>query len=382
MIFIFLFSFSSSRLTMTIDYSSTYGILDSLKQVAPGAEQYQNSFTYLIFDKKDKNKSKYVLKTIDLEQMTNITEFIKNILWYKQLNHTNLMSIHDCFLLDTKLYLIKPYASLGSCSDLLTIHSSGIREQLIAHIIWQLLQALRYLHDRHIMHRSVSSKNIFLFDNGRVLLDNFSNCISMISPFDGKLRRQIYDYTDNLKDEILYLAPEVIYQNADGYNFKSDVYSLGTVACELANGSNSYIDMPHGYLSMLYAKIRGSEPMLLDQTSLTEEMIALSDESSSAYVEEIRQRRHSKEFHSFVKSCVGSSVEFRSSIDDLCQHSFVKPSKKITANSQLLADDFRKYLGFSKQQEQPSHSSDTVHNQIFSDDSKQNSNSINVSWDF
>jgi len=34
----------------------------------------------------------------------------------------------------------------------------------------------------------------------------------MISPFDGKLRRNIYDYTDKLTDQILYLAPEVIYQ--------------------------------------------------------------------------------------------------------------------------------------------------------------------------
>ena len=34
----------------------------------------------------------------------------------------------------------------------------------------------------------------------------------MISPMDGKLRRQLHDYTDNLKDQILYLAPEVIYQ--------------------------------------------------------------------------------------------------------------------------------------------------------------------------
>ena len=34
----------------------------------------------------------------------------------------------------------------------------------------------------------------------------------MISPFDGRLRRQIFDYTDDLKDEILYLAPEIIYQ--------------------------------------------------------------------------------------------------------------------------------------------------------------------------
>jgi hypothetical protein len=58
----------------------------------------------------------------------------------------------------------------------------------------------------------IASKNIYLYDDGRVVLDNFSHCISMISPFDGKLRRQIYDYTDDLKDVILYLAPEIIYQ--------------------------------------------------------------------------------------------------------------------------------------------------------------------------
>jgi len=41
----------------------------------------------------------------------------------------------------------------------------------------------------------------------------------MISPFDGKLRRQIYDYTDDLKNEILYLAPEIIYQVCGDFIF-------------------------------------------------------------------------------------------------------------------------------------------------------------------
>lgn len=60
--------------------------------------------------------------------------------------------------------------------------------------------------------RAVASKNIYLCENGRVLLDNFSHCISMISPFDGKLRRHLHEYNDQLKDQILYLAPEVIFQ--------------------------------------------------------------------------------------------------------------------------------------------------------------------------
>lgn len=58
----------------------------------------------------------------------------------------------------------------------------------------------------------ISSKNIYVCGDGRVLLDNFSNCISMISSADGKIQKQIYDYTDKLKDQLLYLAPEVIYQ--------------------------------------------------------------------------------------------------------------------------------------------------------------------------
>lgn len=69
--------------------------------------------------------------------------------------------------------------------------------------------------------RGISSRNIYLCDDGQVLLDNFSHCISMISPLDGKLRRQIHDFTDDLKDEILYLAPEIIYQVCFDQNLSS-----------------------------------------------------------------------------------------------------------------------------------------------------------------
>jgi serine/threonine protein kinase len=365
---------------MSNECDTTYQIIDILKRPNSNNDEYQDPVTYLTYDKKDKYKTKYVLKIFDLEKMTNLSEFIKDTLWYKQLNHINLMPLRDCFLVDTKLHLIKPYASVGSCTDLLSVHPFGVREQLIAHIMWQLLQALRYLQDRYLLHRAISSKNIYLCDNGRVLLDNFSHCISMISPFDGKLRRQIYDYTDDLKDEILYLAPEIIYQNADGYNFKSDVYSLGTVACELANGSNTYVDMPFGSLSMLYAKIQGSEPILLDQTQLTEEMIALSDDNSSVYVEEIKKRRYTKEFHSFVKSCVATRLESRCSVDELFTHSFVKHPRKISNDPENLADDIAKNLNFYKRQE--SIDSDATNIDQIIDDSNTKSNSINLTWEF
>lgn len=39
-------------------------------------DECQDSLTYLTFDKKDKNKTKYVLKLFDLEKLINLSEFI------------------------------------------------------------------------------------------------------------------------------------------------------------------------------------------------------------------------------------------------------------------------------------------------------------------
>jgi hypothetical protein len=39
-------------------------------------DEYQEPLTYLTYDKKDKNKTKYVSKIFDLEKMNNLSEFI------------------------------------------------------------------------------------------------------------------------------------------------------------------------------------------------------------------------------------------------------------------------------------------------------------------
>ena len=78
---------------------------------------------------------------------------------------------------------------------------------------------------------------------------------------------------------------------------------------------------------MLFVKIQDSQPILLDQTQLTDEsiltvylskmyfeinlVIALNDKKNLAYIEEIKKRRYTKEFHAFIKSCVSIRLESR-----------------------------------------------------------------------
>jgi len=54
-------------------YSNSLVILDQLKS---NDEDYQYSQTYLIYDQKDKSKTKYILRLIELENLSNLTEFI------------------------------------------------------------------------------------------------------------------------------------------------------------------------------------------------------------------------------------------------------------------------------------------------------------------
>ncbi|CAF1545705.1 unnamed protein product, partial [Didymodactylos carnosus] len=108
---------------------------------------------YLISDNLDVSKTKYVLKIIDLDKMTNFTKYITGIAWYRQLSHTNLMTMKKCFIIHSKLYFVIRYAQFGSCRNILQLNPFGIKENLIGIIMWQVIQALCYLKDKHIMHR-------------------------------------------------------------------------------------------------------------------------------------------------------------------------------------------------------------------------------------
>ncbi|CAF1352722.1 unnamed protein product, partial [Didymodactylos carnosus] len=202
---------------------------------------------------------------------------------------------------------------------------------------------------------AVSTKNIYICDDGRVLLDNFSHCISLIS--DGKLRRQIYDFDDDLKDEILYLAPEIIFQSADGYNMKSDIYSLGITACELANGTHSYANLD--YTNILLIKVQGVQPYLLDQTQLSTEILEQPDKHNEPFINEIKKRRYSKDFHSFVSCCVATHLNYRCSVDELQTHSFMKQAKKMSNDLHHFVDEITKITG-SQLEQQRSQNNDNI----------------------
>lgn len=53
------------------------------------------------------------------------------------------------------------------------------------------------------------------------------------------------------------------------------------------------------------------------------------------YIEELKKRKYTKEFHSFIKSCITTRIDLRLSSNQLQAHSFFKYQRKLSHNQNL-----------------------------------------------
>ncbi|CAB5394482.1 unnamed protein product [Rhizophagus irregularis] len=243
---------------------------------------------------------KVAVKMIDLDffERNQIDEVRRETQLMSLSKHANVLRVYGSFVNESKLFIVTPYMSAGSCSDIMkTAHPDGFEENIIATILKQALQGLDYLHKNGHIHRDVKAGNLLVDKDGSVLLADFGVSSSLTENGDRKGIRRTFVGTP------CWMAPEVM-EHA-GYDYKADIWSFGITSLELATGNAPFAKYP---------------PLKVIMVTLSKEPPTLDREST--------KHKYTKTFKDMIDMCLHKDPTKRPSAEKLLSHPFYRVAKR------------------------------------------------------
>ncbi|XP_075963850.1 TRAF2 and NCK-interacting protein kinase-like isoform X2 [Anarhichas minor] len=216
----------------------------------------------------------------------------------KYSHHRNIATYYGAFIkknphgIDDQLWLVMEFCGAGSVTDLIkNTKGNSLKEEWTAYICREILRGLTHLHQHKVIHRDIKGQNVLLTENAEVKLVDFGVSAQLDRTVG---RRNTFIGTP------YWMAPEVIAcdENPEAtYDFKSDLWSLGITALEMAEGAPPLCDMHP--MRALFLIPRNPAPRL-------------------------KSKKWSKKFQSFIESCLVKSHGQRPSTEQLLKHPFIK----------------------------------------------------------
>ncbi|XP_051468054.1 serine/threonine-protein kinase Nek11 isoform X4 [Apus apus] len=212
---------------------------------------------YLVSDRKAKQGEELkVLKEIsvgDLKPNETVEANLEAQLLSK-LDHPAIVKFYASFVERDSFCIITEYCEGGDLDfKIQEYKESGkifSQKQIIDWFI-QLLLGVNYMHERWILHRDLKAKNIFLKNNLLKIGDFGVSCLLMGS----------CDLATTFTGTPYYMSPEAL--KHQGYNTKSDIWSLGCILYEMCCMSHAFTG--HNFLSVVLKIVEGDTPSLPDR---------------------------------------------------------------------------------------------------------------------
>ncbi|KAF2897660.1 hypothetical protein ILUMI_08527 [Ignelater luminosus] len=262
------------------------------------------------------------IKRFNMDKIKEESNLVEHeIILTRQLQHPNITRYYSSFVIGPEVCVVSPLMAFGSCRDLLNTHfSHGLPENAIALILREVLEGLDYIHKKGFIHRALRASHILISANGRVCLSGLRYACPIIE--HGRWQRQIHSFPASTARNLNWLSPEVLEQNLQGYNEKSDIYSIGVVLCELANGAEPFAGMPTTL--MLIEKVRGAAPQLLDCTTVPRD----ENNEIHGFSQDQANRRFSEGLHQLAALCLQREPKCRPTASQLLTHSYLKVNRR------------------------------------------------------
>lgn len=240
-------------------------------------------------------KQTFAMKKIRINSKDDIRTLRNELMMAKLSDSQHVVRYYDAYLFEGYGYLIVELMR-GSLLELIIDKHHALTEEFIAYILYEVLQALHLIHSNFRIHRDVKSANILLSLDGKLKLADFGFATQLTQEASSK---------SSVVGTPNWMAPELVAHQ--GYNEKVDIWSLGVVAIELAEGFPPYFKSPPN------------------------EILSQISEGHTASLQS--REKWSLSLNSFIDSCLHLDPDQRASAEELLTHSLMS---KITTNTQEL----------------------------------------------
>lgn len=235
---------------------------------------------------------KVAIKQMILSKQPRRELIVNEILVMKDSKHKNIVNFLEAYLkTDDDLWVVMEFMEGGSLTDIIEnspAANSGLSpltEPQIAYIVRETAQGLKFLHDKHIIHRDIKSDNVLLDTRARVKITDFGFCAKLT---ENRSKRATMVGTP------YWMAPEVVKQRE--YDEKVDVWSLGIMTIEMLESEPPYLN--EDPLKALYLIATNGTPKLKHPEQL------------------------SLDIKRFLSVCLCVDVRYRASTEELLVHNF------------------------------------------------------------
>jgi serine/threonine protein kinase len=155
--------------------------------------------------------------------------FLREVKLTASLDHPNICALRTAFSNDNRLYMVMEYVEGTTMATKLDMGPLSVNEAV--KYIGQVLSAVSYAHQRHIIHRDIKPANMMLTTQGVIKLMDFGIARS------GDERG--LTMTGTTLGSIGYMSPEQV--KGEPTDARSDLYSVGICLYEFVTGRRPFV---------------------------------------------------------------------------------------------------------------------------------------------
>lgn len=231
----------------------------------------------------------YQGKKIAVKEMvlteTNEKTLLEETRLMASMNCPRIVGFISAHRIGDHLWILMELMTGGSLTNIATF--CDCQEPHIAYFAREVLLALQYMHAQNKIHRDIKTDNVLLTNEGVVKLADFGYTAQLTN--SGESRKSVVGTP-------YWMAPELI--KGLPYSFGVDIWSLGIMCRELAEGEPPFVEAPP--------------------------MKALFLIVSQGIPEISNKEERSPEFLDFLDLCLDTDPERRPTATELLQHPFLQ----------------------------------------------------------